>query len=322
MTSPGRGRPIRGHAFGLTLASDFELEGLPPARGPSSLPTCTLSLVDEEALELMWPASGVTRVETEAHEDLVLQTVDMHPEAGFRLFARYFGRLVVAADGSRVSCAAPATAHWRWQRLLVGRGLPIASLLAGYELFHASAVLLDDRVVAISGPTGAGKTSLALHLALEDEGAFVTDDVLVIERDGPALLVHPGFPVTNVRSREEQLLDAPTRARIGTRMGSSGRAKAHYAIPRAEGRRPLGALFLLRGRAHGTARIERVLAPDPLTLLSSTFTSQIHDPARLARLLDVCHVMSTSVPIFDVTQGSREGAASLAHRLAEEVRVL
>ena len=60
---------------------------------------------------------------------------------------------------------------WLWQRFLVGQVLPFAALLQGLEVFHASAVVLGDRVVAIVGGSGGGKTSVGLNLVLAGSAA-------------------------------------------------------------------------------------------------------------------------------------------------------
>ena len=55
------------------------------------------------------------------------------------------------------------------------------------EMLHASTVALGGRAVVIQGPSGSGKSDLALRLI--DRGfALVSDDQTMISRDGPRLL--------------------------------------------------------------------------------------------------------------------------------------
>jgi serine kinase of HPr protein (carbohydrate metabolism regulator) len=52
---------------------------------------------------------------------------------------------------------------------------------------HASTVALDGRAVLISGPSGSGKSDLALRL-LDRGFALVSDDQTVVKKQGDALL--------------------------------------------------------------------------------------------------------------------------------------
>ena len=55
------------------------------------------------------------------------------------------------------------------------------------ETLHASTVALDGRAVLISGPSGSGKSDLALRL-LDRGFVLVSDDQTIVKKDGARLV--------------------------------------------------------------------------------------------------------------------------------------
>ena len=312
--------PTRGTAFGLRIEADFDIPGLP--FGGRDLPLAELTLADEAELARAWSAAErhVTRIsEEQLGRDEPDRFIDAHPEAGYRLFARYFGSCLISRDGARLLCVPPPVASWRWQRFLVGRCLPLAAMLRGYEVLHAGAVEIDGGVVAIVGPSGAGKSSLTVHLVLQG-ASFFTDDVLVLEERAAQLVAHPGFGVVNVRSGEDERLADRHRDALGPHLGRTGRYKHHYGLTPVHGERPLRALYLLSpGPGHGPATITALPEPEPRRLLASAFIRDARSPEHLARLLHVSARLAASVPVFEVALGGDESAAELAARLRGHV---
>lgn len=58
------------------------------------------------------------------------------------------------------------------------------------ETVHASTVAMDGRAVLISGPSGSGKSDLALRL-LDRGFTLVSDDQTIVRRDGERLIASP-----------------------------------------------------------------------------------------------------------------------------------
>ena len=58
------------------------------------------------------------------------------------------------------------------------------------ETVHASTVATEGRAVVISGPSGSGKSDLALRL-LDRGFTLVSDDQTIVKRDGDRLLASP-----------------------------------------------------------------------------------------------------------------------------------
>lgn len=55
---------------------------------------------------------------------------------------------------------------------------------------HAGCVLIGDGAALLRGPSGSGKSDLALRL-IEQGAVLVADDRVLLERDGEALLARP-----------------------------------------------------------------------------------------------------------------------------------
>ncbi len=268
-------------------------------------------------IDRRFPAREGTRLSEERFSDdrPADRTVDHHPLAGYRLYARYFGLALVSQTGEEVLCAPPAVTPWRWQRFLVGRALPLAALLRGYELLHASAVAFDERMVAIVGPSGSGKSTLALHLALRG-APLLTDDVLALARDRDRVHGYPGPGVISLRESEDEVVSAAAGpGGPATVLGWSG--KSHLAAPRPERRLPVDAVYFVAGEAAGPV-IDELTRPDPRLFLSSTLMHEIRSAERLRRQLDVCAALARSARHFSLLR-AREEPEATAEALARHV---
>src|SRR3954452_24804908 len=80
----------RARAFGLEIDVGFEAPGLAPATGEASGRPTRLDLASAEEIDRDWPREGVERVLEERFDDAPpARTIDVHPDAGYRLYARH-----------------------------------------------------------------------------------------------------------------------------------------------------------------------------------------------------------------------------------------
>lgn len=315
----GRGGPsgTRGaRAFGLELDVDPALPaaGLPAIHGDSSGRRTSVRMASQGDMESRWTPDGTTRISEERFDSgPPARTIDHHPDRGYRLYARHFGTCLVAEDGSEIVCAPGEASTWNWQRFLVGRVLPFTAVLNGFEVFHASAVALRGSALALLGGSGAGKTSLAVHLVLQG-ATLLTDDALSVDEHGDLPRAHPGAALASLRHSEESLLSATDRARLGDPVGSD--EKSYFALETAPEPLPLRLVyFVSRDSRLGEVTFERRAALDARVLLASTFVYSITTPQRLAIQLSVCACLARATAAFTAYVPAHVGAASLARAL-------
>jgi hypothetical protein len=213
--APGATVPRRGTAFGLELAGSFTAPGLWTGTETMGGRRLSLEIVPREAVESLRRGHGwQTLRRMPVDDEGRMLTLDEHREHGYGVHVDGFGSYLIAGEGRRALLVPPSIEQWRWQRLLTAQVLPIASLAQGLELFHASAVEVEGGVLAFTGGSGAGKTTVAAQLMLAG-ATFVCDDALAVEVARDDVIAHPGPALMNLRETSARLLSANERARGG-----------------------------------------------------------------------------------------------------------
>lgn len=307
-----------GVAYGLRLTGEFPAPGLWSGVGAADMRVASLEIVSPASIARSWPARrDEPPLRSPVKGGAPALTLDTHPHNGCLVRADGFGACLIHPDGRRLLVAPGDVEPWRWQRLLLAQAVPVAALLQGLELFHASAVQLDGRVLAFTGPSGAGKTSVAARLLLAG-AAFVADDVLALEREGDAVIAHPGPALMNLRESTMRSFDADELAELGVELGRD-EGGSRLRVRRKAHARPLHAIYVLRKRpGHtGDVRIKRLSPPSPAQLLGAGFGSAIRTPERLVRRLDLCAHVARCVPVFELeapAQGPPDAVAEAVLR--------
>jgi hypothetical protein len=303
---------VNGAAFGLALEVDpgIEIPGIvdapgvrdhdvPVPGGPVSAPASrapTRVRLDPVELERRWSRAENTpeRVRELRDGEAVLLTVELAPSAGYLLHAPGFARILIAPDGSELICD-PEPGSPQWAALLPAQALPLAATLRGFEVLHASGVVLRGRAALFAGPVGAGKSSLAAALLRRGAAELLSDDTVALELRGGAPIAHPGAALLHLRAAEHERLSARERAVLGPACAVLG--KQRYSPRVSASPVPFGELFLLERSTDGPP-VERIQAVDPFALLASTYNLSVRTPERLLRHLDLAVALAVTGRIY------------------------
>jgi hypothetical protein len=307
---PPLGDSWSGRAFGLTLGGTLALEGVSaaPAR---ARPDTWLMRTARADVDRRWrEARPRTLLDRRLADGRVGLSVACDDEIGFRVWAPRHGCYLVSPDGRRVLAAPPAGPAWRWERLVLAQVLPLAAVLRGLELLHASAVVVASRAVAFLGGSGAGKTTLAGRIAARG-AALVTDDVLALETGGSDVQAHRGSTVARIDPRELRAM-TPTERRVLGPVLVRGE-KCHVAPTPSPDRLALGLTYhLVRQADVAGVQIVPVRPYDPALLLGSAFLTYLTAGERLRHQLDCYAAVARTTPLHQVRAGPAATSADVA----------
>jgi hypothetical protein len=260
-----------GRAFGLSIHSEFRLpglrEGVEARTGERAL---DIEYVSPAPLDERQVGERVCEWRDEGGR--VTLGIDQ-TDSGYRFLVANVGLYELSGDGRRLRCRPVPAAGWYWRRYLIGQVLPFAALLQGLEVFHASAVEIDGSAIAISGPSGLGKSTLALELHLGGAG-FLTDDVLALETRDNVVLAHAGLAMTKVR-----------------RATAQGMLEVRRPVMPVAEPLPLEAFCLLRPSEDESLHLTEAVH-EPRELLGATFNLVVASAERLRAQLDLCAAMA------------------------------
>ncbi|MCU1459178.1 MAG: hypothetical protein JWL73_3270 [Actinomycetia bacterium] len=176
-----------------------------------------------------------------------------------------------------------------------GMGIAFFLAVSGHLCLHASAVEADGLAVALSAPSGYGKSTLAA-LAAAAGHPLVGDDLLRVTFDGPAPAVYRGASEIRLRPGAAELLQHwPGHSR----MTADGRTAVAPPVTRIE-QVPLAAMVfpVLELDRPGVA-IERLRPSDALVpLLGCPRLVGWRDHSVLARQFEQLATLAAEVPVL------------------------
>jgi hypothetical protein len=308
------------HAFGLGLDLTFPVSGLEPAT--TTAPLVQVRLAPRQAIDKRWRRNKLAErlVVARQTDGSLAMTIDASDDE-HRVWAEGHGLYLLSPGRRCVECAPPpATPAWRWQRLLIGHVLPLAAVLEGLEVIHASAVSLDGRVAAFVGGGEAGKTSLAVNLALRGAG-FVCDDVLALETtQEDSVVAHPGAGICNLRQAEANRLAQLGLADDLAVLGEDDQG-LRVAVQREERPLPLDRIYFLDRSLEDLRSVRIEETRDAGSLLGSTFNLLVRSPERLTRQLDVSARVAATSKLFRLEMSPGLGAAAAAEAVEAHARM-
>lgn len=265
--------------FGLGIRSDVALPGVPAAE-----PVAPDILIRQGRLPDGLPSDP-----------------DFVPTAhGTVLTVPGVGRFFIR-DGCEILVEPEAAASDRNVRLFL-LGSAIGALLhqRGLLPLHANAIDIGGRIIAFSGESGAGKSTIAAWF--HDRGYRVlTDDVCVIAFDGDAPVAFPGLP--RLRLWREAL---EASGRVANDYDPSFDDTAKYDVPTRHvsesGPLPLDRIYMLRRSPEAApgasfVRLRGVDAVD--ALVSNTYRgAYLRSIGRTRDHLMTCARLAAAVPVF------------------------
>lgn len=163
---------------------------------------------------------------------------------------------------------------------------------------HASVIALDDKAVAICGPSGAGKTTLALHCRKRSL-AIIADDMAAI--DWNSGLVHHGAAFSRIDQQQFALIEAGTATRRSPRFPKSlldTGEHPYWSNPRPL---PLAGIFMLSGfQDDQPIAIERIPEIEAGIALNANLGGEIFPPTKAQRQLGLAASMAVArqVPVY------------------------
>jgi hypothetical protein len=235
--------------YGYEVCSELELARLRSAAGPRG--ELTLDVAREPVLDRR--GELVAWAETDAGSVFATAATD----DGLAVWCSVTGSYLLSADPPRVVVEpAPGILPWQLEHRLLSTIVPTLLADRGDLMLHASAVVAGGQAVLFCGPSGRGKSTLALVLSREGFPVLAEDGVAVAEGpDGPE--AWPG--ARDVRMKAGEL--AP-----GHRLYPSG-------LHRTEDDQPTGvpvAAFVVLGERGARLDTERLDGPRGLAELAGT----------------------------------------------------
>jgi hypothetical protein len=296
---PTSGAEFRRYAaYGVSIHTDMELP-LPPGQSPA------LFELQIRGKTGAIPPSTRRKIEMQQNHFSALDAGCL-PDGSNYAGLRNVGEFLISKDGRSMTCyrfpqASPESFHV----YLLGQALSFALVKNGIEPLHATVVVIQGKAVAFLGDCGFGKSTLAAEF-LRAGHRLLTDDVLVLQRDGQEVLAYPGPPRTKLFPEMAHMFlgDAITCVPMNSQTRK-------LVIPLNQDRAcgtavPLAAFYALASPDKMAAeRNIRITALSPrqafLRILASAFNIVILHAPRLRRHFEATEALANSITVKELS---------------------
>jgi hypothetical protein len=159
---------------------------------------------------------------------------------------------------------------------------------------HASAAVVDNRAIAFSGSSGSGKSTLAAFIASSGSNALLTDDTLMLERNGNTFMALPGANYARLWVDSSSAIFGKTASPMPAfEHTSKGRFSSKDLFEQRNEAAPLECLFFLGDRNVTNVEINPLNGSDAFILcLGCSLMIDRADPTlisnQFALLLNLC----------------------------------
>ena len=291
-------------AFGLEVESSFDLPGR-VALGAEPSARVYIEMASPGELARCWSgACGPPDWKTVLGDGIALQH-----ESGIAGDQRFsYGRdtFVITTGARTVLCAVEDPDDARWQRQLLDTILFSVSLANGFELLHASAVEVDEGIVAFVAPSGGGKSSIAAELRRRGY-RIVCDDVLAIGWSDDEVVGYPGPAVMSVPGAAGDE-DEPGVTLVARFAEEDERWVVLDDVATSPG--AVRAVYLI-DRAANSRCVSSIDAPTLLDLLPHAI-SLPNDAERLRKRFELFSTLAGQIELFRLAAGLAAGPSTLA----------
>ena len=279
----------------------FASASLPIAYGPLEVPTGL-------RWSVLWrQCDGAPWVEVARYGD------------GYYVRVSGFADFCITSSAVRVAPhegARPSTIR----HLLLDQVLPLALAAEGHLVLHASGLVSEGRTIAIAGPAGTGKSTLAA--ALQREGwSVASDDGLVVRERGSEVLAVPAYPGLRLWPDAAERTGVMPFA-VSEVAEYTAKLRVSLAAPtKLEPASLAGVYVIQQGDA---VKIEPLTARDAaMTLIEHAYRADLTDRAALTAQLGACARLATRVRVCrlvmprDLAQLAAVAGAVNAHARVE-----